>query len=262
MKKVLTLAVAAALTFCGAVQADESATFTPAQQQEIGRLTEKWLTEHPEILIRMSQELKQRQDKAQQAQFSDVVTKLSAQLQQVKGIPHAGPDDARVIVTEFFDYQCMFCHRDAPIVEKLMQDNPKVKFVFRDWPIFAGKFPLSNTAALTGIAVYREAGADAYLKYHNGIFATGHDEGKLTEEDIADAAAKATPDKKMKLNDVKSYTATLDKNDILAKAIGADGTPLFIIMPADAKTAEKITVFPRAASLDELQAAVDRAAAN
>lgn len=258
MKKILALAVAASLSFSGAALADTASTFSPAQQQEIQKITEQWLTEHPEILIKMSQELQQRQQKAQQTQLSDGVIKLSAQLQQVKGIPHAGPDDASVIVTEFFDYQCVFCHRDAPIVEKLMQDNPKVKFVFRDWPIFAGQYPLSNTAALTGIGVYNEAGADAYLKYHNGIYATGHDEGKLTEQDIADVAAKATG-KPLKLDNLKSYTATIDKNDMLAKAIGANGTPLFIVMPAKNASAENITVLPRAASLDELQAAINKA---
>ncbi|MCK8417611.1 thioredoxin domain-containing protein [Erwinia amylovora] len=258
MKKVLTLAVVGALTLSGAALADEIATFSSAQQQEIGKLTEKWLTANPEILIKMSQQLQQRQQQAQQSKFTDAVVKLSAQLQQVKGVPHAGPEDASVVVTEFFDYQCVFCHRDAPIVEKLMKDNPKVKFVFRDWPIFAAQYPLSNTAALTGIGVFREGGADAYLKYHNGIFATGHDEGKLTEQDIADVGAKSTG-KPLKLDDLKSYTATIDKNDILAKAVGANGTPLFIVMPADTDTPDKITVLPRAASLDELQAAINRA---
>lgn len=258
MKKFLALAVAASMSLSGAALADTGTTFSPAQQQEIGKITEQWLTAHPEILVKMSQELQQRQQKAQQTQLSDSVVKLSAQLQQVKGIPHAGPEDASVIVTEFFDYQCVFCHRDAPIVEKLMQDNPKVKFVFRDWPIFAGQYPLSNTAALTGIGIYNEAGADAYLKYHNGIFATGHDERKLTEQDVADVAAKATG-KALKLDDLKSYTATIDKNDMLAKAIGANGTPLFIVMPASHTTAENITVLPRAASLDELQAAINHA---
>lgn len=258
MKKLLALAVAATLSLSGAAMADTGSNFSPAQQQEIQKITEQWLTAHPEILVKMSQELQQRQQKAQQTQLSDGVVKLAAQLQQVKGIPHAGPEDASVIVTEFFDYQCVFCHRDAPIVEKLMQDNPKVKFVFRDWPIFAGQYPLSNTAALTGIGIYREAGADAYLKYHNGIFATGHDEGKLTEQDIADVAAKAAG-KALKLDNLKSYTATIDKNDLLAKAIGANGTPLFIVMPASHASSENITVLPRAASLDELQAAINHA---
>ncbi|CAO94973.1 DsbA family protein [Erwinia tasmaniensis] len=258
MKKLLALAIAASLLLSCTALADTGTTFSPAQQQEIQKITEQWLTAHPEILIKMGKKLQQRQQKAQQTQLSDGVVKLAAQLQQVKGIPHAGPEDASVIVTEFFDYQCVYCHRDARIVEKLIQDNPKVKFVFRDWPIFAGQYPLSNTAALTGIGIYREAGADAYLKYHNGIFATGHDEGKLREQDIADVAAKAMG-KTPKLDDLKSYTATIDKNDMLAKAIGANGTPLFIVMPASNPTAENITVIPGAASLDVLQTAINHA---
>ncbi len=258
MNKVLSLAIATALTFSAVASASENTTFTPAQQQEIGRIAEQYLTEHPEVLIKMSQELQQRQQKAQQSQLNDSVLKLSAQLQQVKDIPHTGPEDAAVIVTEFFDYQCVFCHRNALIVDKLVQDNPKVKFVFRDWPIFAGRYPLSDTAAQVGIGVYRQEGAEAYLKYHSSIFATGHDEGKLTEDDIAGAVAKATG-KPLKLNELKSYTTTIDKNALLAQAIGASGTPLFIVIPNGKAEADKITVLPRAASLDELQAAIERA---
>lgn len=233
-------------------------TFTDSQKNEIEEVTKNYLLSHPEILIKMSQELQAKQAESQQASMTANVFKLKKQLMQTDGIPYVGPKDAKVTVTEFFDYQCIFCSRMSPIVEQLVKDNPQVKFIFRDWPIFASHWPESNTAAQTGLAVFKEAGSSAYLQYHNGIYATGHAEGKLTADDISKTAA-ASIKLPLKLDSAKEYTTTIDKNSMLAEAIGAGGTPLFVIMPADPKDPGSITVIPGASSLDQLQDAVTQA---
>ncbi|WP_241576718.1 DsbA family protein [Rosenbergiella collisarenosi] len=233
-------------------------TFTKLQTSEIEKITQNYLINHPEILLTMSQKLQAQQAAQQQDQLSTSAFKLKNQLMQVEGIPFVGPKNAKVTVTEFFDYQCMFCSKVSPIVEQLVKDNPEVKFVFRDWPIFASRWPESNTAAQTGLAIYKEAGQTAYLKYHNGIFHTGHDEGKLTSDDITKVASSAL-DNPLKLDDVKGYTTTIEKNSVLAQAIGAQGTPLFVVMPANPKDSSSVTVIPGAASLDRLQDAINQA---
>lgn len=232
--------------------------FTDGQKHEIEEITQNYLLSHPEILIKMSKELQEKQAENQQMSMTENVFKLRKQLNQLDGVPYVGPKNAKVTVTEFFDYQCIFCSRMSPVVEQLVKDNPQVKFIFRDWPIFASHWPESNTAAQTGLAVFNEAGSSAYLQYHNGIYATGHAEGKLTADDITKTAA-ASIQNPLKFDSANSYTATIDKNSMLAEAIGAGGTPLFVIMPADPKNSDSITVIPGASSLDQLQDAVNQA---
>ncbi|WP_269837150.1 hypothetical protein [Enterobacter asburiae] len=43
----------------------------------------------------------------------------------------------------------------------------------------------------TPVTVWQKKGPQAYVTYHNAIYATGHNEGKLTAEDIHGAASKA-----------------------------------------------------------------------
>ena len=105
--------------------------------------------------------------------------------------PAFGPEKAKVAVIEFFDYQCVFCNRFAPELEKVMKAQPDVRYVFKEWPIFGSRWPESLQAAQQGLSVWKQKGAQAYVTYHNALYATGHNEGALTESDIRAAASKA-----------------------------------------------------------------------
>lgn len=85
------------------------------------------------------------------------------------------------MVVEFFDYQCIWCSRFAPELEKAIKNNRKVRYFFMEWPVFGSRWPASLLAAKTGLQVWKEQGAEAYLKYHNDLYGTGLNEGKLTK---------------------------------------------------------------------------------
>ncbi|MWT36844.1 thioredoxin domain-containing protein, partial [Escherichia coli] len=140
----------------------------------------------------------------------------------------------------FFDYQCVYCSRLAPVMEQVIKAHPQTRFAFKEWPIFGGRWESSLEAAKTGLQIYQQKGADAYLAYHNGIYATGHNEGKLTTADIQQQAKKAGFDAK-KAADVEPVLQSI--ND-LAQEIGLSGTPGVIVMPTTGATEASITVFP------------------
>jgi protein-disulfide isomerase len=151
----------------------------------------------------------------------------------------------------------VFCNRFAPELEKVMKAQPDVRYVFKEWPIFGSRWPESLQAAQQGLSVWKQKGAQAYVTYHNALYATGHNEGALTESDIRAAASKAglaTPAQ-------DDNTASLEKNSSLAESLGLTGTPGIIVMPVSGATPDTITVFPEAVTADRLQAAMRKAAA-
>lgn len=244
--------------------AQDESTFTPEQQQQIGKIAADYLVKHPEVLIKASQALQakqQQQAQQQQAQVNENAIKLHDRLLQLEGVPQIGPADAKVTVTEFFDYQCFYCNKMAPEIEQLIKDNPDVKFVFRDWPIFAERWPTSATAAYQGLAIWKEQGASAYINYHNGIYETGHNEGKLTDDDIAKIAKEATGDEAPKAS-AAAYKAVIDRNDQLAQDLGFTGTPGFVVTPAKAANADNTTAIGGAVPAAALQQAIDQAKKN
>ena len=54
-----------------------------------------------------------------------------------------------VTIVEFFDYNCPYCRRMEPMLNNLLASDPKVRIVYRDWPIFG---PASREAARAAIA--------------------------------------------------------------------------------------------------------------
>ncbi|EBT4616978.1 DsbA family protein, partial [Salmonella enterica] len=106
---------------------------------------------------------------------------------------------------------------------------------------------------------WKSAGADAWLAYHNGIFATGHNEGALTSEDISSVAAAALKGHSIKGGEVNTKTI-LDNNNRLAQTLKLQGTPALIVLPAKGATEKNVTVIPGGADRETLQKAIDKAA--
>ncbi|MDE4949174.1 disulfide bond formation protein DsbA, partial [Francisella tularensis subsp. holarctica] len=78
-----------------------------------------------------------------------------------------------------------------PEIEKIMKDNSDLQVVFAEVTIFGQKLPASEYAAEVSTDIYKLYGADAYVKYHNGIFATGEYEGSLTTANVDNVAKQA-----------------------------------------------------------------------
>lgn len=229
--------------------------FTPEQEARIGEVAKAYLLDHPEVLVEVSQKLQAQQQEQQLHALTTAVLAHQDALLNDKATPSYGPADARVALVEFFDYQCSVCAQQAPVLEALMQANPQVRYVFKEWPIFGARWPASMAAAETGLQIWKQKGADAYLAYHNAIYATGHDEGKLTPQDIAHASVKAG-----KLKGKKAEALdTLSQIDALAQNLGFRGTPGLIVMPVSGATVDNVTVVPGGASQATLQTAIDKA---
>lgn len=186
--------------------------------------------------------------KEQEKKTTSQVIQDSSQLINDPNTPHVGPKDAKVAVIEFFDYQCAFCSLVAPAIEQSMTHNPNVKFVFKDYPIFGQRWPESYYAADVGLVAFQQGGSALYKKYHDGIFATGHDEGKLTKDDINQAAKQAGVDlskaNKDALGDTPStLPETILKSSQLGQKLGFQGTPAIIVMPTQNATIDNTTIF-------------------
>lgn len=258
MNKTLSVMLAAGLLVSGLAGAAEkpAVAFTPEQEARIGEIAKDYLLAHPEVLVEVSQKLQaQQQEKQQQAMTAAVVQNQAALLND-KGTPSYGPADAKVTVVEFFDYQCIYCARLAPELEKVIKANPNVRFVFKEFPIFGQRWPASLSAAKTGLQVWKQKGADAYLNYHNAIYATGHNEGKLTDADIS-AAAKAV---KFDAKTAPDVQGTLDGINTLAQQLGFSGTPALVVLPSAGASADNVTVIPGYTSAEALQQAISHAA--
>jgi len=135
-----------------------------------------------------------------------------------------GAAKALVTIVEYSDFQCPYCSRVLPTLDKLVTDFPgKVRVFFRQNPLpFHDKAPLAAEAALA-------AGAQGkFWKMHDELFAN---QQALDRPALDKYAAKIGLDmaKFKTALDTRAFRATVDKDLAEAKELGVQGTPNFFI---------------------------------
>ena len=207
----LALVAAAAISLCACQKADDAA---------FGQRVHTYLLAHPEVLREASEKLAQNDRLAAMKASTDAISRYRAQLERDPRDFVANPG-GRITVVEFFDYRCGYCKLAAPEVVKLIEQNPDVRFVFKEFPIFgevsdtAAKIALTRGGKAKGLEIYKtlmseKALDDAALDRH------------LAEVGVDPAEAR------------KAATHPLINRQILdthvlAEALKIDGTPAFII---------------------------------
>lgn len=139
-------------------------------------------------------------------------------------IPTMGNADGDITIVEYFDYQCPYCKKTAPLLARIAKEDGKIKLIAKDWPIFG---PVSSYAARIVLAAKYQG------KYQQAHEAVMNAKGKLTEDGVRKLMAKAGVDVAKATSDLKEHQAELDKavarNTTQAQAFGFLGTPAFVI---------------------------------
>lgn len=144
---------------------------------------------------------------------------------ELAGRPSKGPDDAKVTIVEFSDFQCPFCARATEPIEKILAEYPdKVQVFFLHFPL-ESIHPNAKPAAIAAECAHRQ---DEFWPMHDKMF---ENQRSLTAENFEAWA------KELKL-DLDAFEACLE-DDAVAERVEADmamgekagvgGTPSFFI---------------------------------
>jgi protein-disulfide isomerase len=139
-------------------------------------------------------------------------------------IPVAGNPEGDIAIVEWSDYQCPYCRKLEPELQQVVQDDGKVRWLRKDWPILG---PVSVIAARMALASKFQ---DKYDKAHDALMGVN---SKLTEPRIYELLAGAGVDVDRAKRDLSSNAKAIDdilkRNNTQAEALGFRGTPSFIV---------------------------------
>ena len=139
-------------------------------------------------------------------------------------IPVAGNPEGDIAIVEWFDYQCPYCRKLEPELQQVVQDDGKVRWLRKDWPILG---PVSIVAARMALACKFQ---DKYDKAHEAMMGVN---SKLTEPRIDQLLSGAGIDVDRAKRDLASNAKAIDdilrRNNEQAEALGFRGTPAFIV---------------------------------
>lgn len=160
-----------------------------------------------------------------------------------------------VTIIQFFDYQCIYCMHINPVVREIMKEG-NIKYIFKELPKLGYHIPISINTSLISLNIWDNYGINKYLAFHNAIYATGKAEGELTIEDIERII------KSLHINLSNENTediAEIKLNFKLAKSLGIETIPTFIILPSKNPTAEKITILSGSSNIIDFKKAILKA---
>lgn len=139
-------------------------------------------------------------------------------------IPALGNPNGDLTIVEWFDYQCPYCKKTAPVLDKIAKQDGKIRLVHKDWPVFG---PVSTYAAKLVLATKFQ---NKYEPAHRALMSA---QGALTEERVRDILGKAGVDVARATADLEANQKAIDdliaRNNTQAEALGFNGTPSFII---------------------------------
>lgn len=123
------------------------------------------------------------------------------------------PQGTRVLV-EFTDYNCPYCEKSLDDVIRLVANDPDLKVVVREWPIFEG----SDEASRMALAAAMQG---KYRAFHEAMFKIGEPQAaaRAAGLDMARAEADAAS---------QPVSQEIERNGDLARALGFNGTPAWI----------------------------------
>ena len=99
------------LTNSSSLEAQSTDTFTPAEKAEISKLVRQYIKRNPEIILEALEDI-QEQEKVQKEKEQRTQLKLNKKfIERDIDDPILGNLSGKIIVTEFFDYQCGYCKR-------------------------------------------------------------------------------------------------------------------------------------------------------
>ena len=221
----LSLSVLGALTLFVAscsTTAHETKDASALSQELTDAAIERYIRTHPEVIVQSLQamdtkrqaELQERQKVALAAKQHDLLYDPTS--------PVSGNPKGEITLVEFYDYRCGYCKKAASSVTELQKEDPRVRVVYKDFPILGESSELAAKAALASQAQGK------HQVFHEALLASHAD---MTKEEILKIAVTVGLDVKRLETDMANpeWQAVIEKNRALAHELGISGTPGFIV---------------------------------
>ncbi len=139
--------------------------------------------------------------------------------------PSIGPDDAKIVIVEFADFECPYCYEASSIIRRIVSEySDSVRYIYRDFPV-PEYHPNAFLAAEAGECANDQ---NKFWIMHDKMF---QNQDSLEEEDLKRYALEAGLNTEWFNRCLSTEVNTEEvQADILdGLKAGVNGTPTFII---------------------------------
>lgn len=138
--------------------------------------------------------------------------------------PFLGPEDAKIVIMEFSDFQCPFCKASFPSIREITSRFPDIKYIYRDFPIDE-LHPESRIAAEAAGCAHDQ---DLFWPYHDRLFQNQH---SLVRDSLYTYAVQAGLDigEFRECFDEGKFGNDVEQDRLIGIDLGVRGTPTWFI---------------------------------
>ena len=211
--------IAVLLPAIGAAQ--QSVPKDQAETEALRALILETIRENPDVLMETIQSYVARQEADAETEKKIRVARAIRLLRSDVNAGVIGNENGSVLLVEFYDYNCPYCRRAAPMLTELIKENPELRIVMREWPVLG---PDSEVAARASLAAFRQG---RFVAFHEALM----DQPRANAATVRQVAEEVGLDyerlqRDMEAPDVDSH---LRVSRSLAGELGIKGTPTFLI---------------------------------
>ncbi len=193
-----------------------AAPFTPEQEARIKELVRETMVSEPDIL---GQSLDAWQQKGSAERVQSVLSSHKDALYYDDASPSMGAEKPLLTLVTFTDYNCPYCKRFDPELERIVKNNPQVRLIIKLIP-FRGES--SITSAREALTVWRKDPQHFWALHQKLMAKKGyHDDASIRTAIQKSGAMAVEADKQSE--------ETLRTNLKLAEALGVQGTPATLV---------------------------------
>lgn len=144
--------------------------------------------------------------------------------------PVGGNSKGDVTIVAFFDYNCPYCKKAEPALQRLVKTDGHIRLVYKDWPILAATSVYGAEVALA--AKYQ----GKYQAVHDVLMRIPGARGTRISKETMDRALHESGVDIARFNKdlethLESIRAILRRNNAQAEGMGFQGTPVYLIGP-------------------------------
>ena len=230
MKRYLRPLAVALIVLAAAVPTVDRALaqlFSSEQRGEIEKIIREYLLSNPQLLQEVIQEMERRQAQADAEKHKEAIKEHAEAIFNSRRQVVLGNPQGDVTMVEFFDYNCGFCRKALADKLALIQSDPKLRLVLKEFPVLGEG---STQAAQVAVAVRMQdkTGGKKYLEFHQKMFASRGQVDKARAMAVVREIGfdVARVEKDFNSDEVRR---SIEEALKLAEALGINGTPTYVL---------------------------------
>lgn len=190
---------------------------------DVEAVVRDYLLGNPEILGEMQIALEEKEREMQRVTQVETIASAADDIFNAQHDGVIGNPEGSVTIVEFFDYNCGFCRRAMDDMDAMVEANPDLRFVLKEFPILG---PDSQKAHVVSMA-FRALAPEKYAAFHRELLS-----GERATEEAAIQAALAQGVDEAALREEMKNPAIADafsQTYELASRLSITGTPSYVV---------------------------------